>query len=154
MKREIGKPENMQYLDTIILDGVIGMAPTNDETQESIGVLYQREIVTFDGKKLVETGGGFALTKEMEETIGWLDSYASVAFVISEQPIQADTVDEATIEILYGDVDHKYFINISSFTGYLWTDEEFVVGGHDLRAILKQNMGKYIHMEIELYREK
>lgn len=37
------------------------------------------------------------------------------------------------------------------YTGYLWTEEEFKCGGHDLLKILEGNMGKYIHIEIELY---
>lgn len=45
----------------------------------------------------------------------------------------------------------EYYHRYSDYTGYLWTEEEFKCGGHDLLKILEGNMGKYIHIEIELY---
>ena len=50
-----------------------------------------------------------------------------------------------------GLTESEYYHRYSDYTGYLWTEEEFKCGGHDLLKILERNMGKYIHIEIELY---
>jgi hypothetical protein len=58
---------------------------------------------------------------------------------------QGELVD-VTIRVGLGeaDVGHRY----SEITGYLWTDEEIMVGGHDLIEELHDHLGKFCHLEI------
>jgi hypothetical protein len=34
-------------------------------------------------------------------------------------------------------VETRYYHRYSDYTGYLWTEEDFIVGGHDIPGILK-----------------
>ena len=59
------------------------------------------------------------------------------------------SITEESREEVISELEYK---NAVSYTHlYLWTEEEFKCGGHDLLKILEGNMGKYIHIEIELY---
>lgn len=49
----------------------------------------------------------------------------------------------------YANVGHAY----SEVTGYLWTDEEIKVGGHDLIAELTTHKGKFVQLEIGFSKE-
>lgn len=66
-------------------------------------------------------------------------------------PFDMDHIDETKIVSMEGITESEYYHRYSDYTGYLWTEEEFKCGGHDLLKILERNMGKYIHIEIELY---
>ena len=37
----------------------------------------------------------------------------------------------------------------SDYTGYLWTDENLKIGGHDLLDELKEDCGKWLFLTIE-----
>lgn len=44
-----------------------------------------------------------------------------------------------------------YCAHYSELTGYLWTDEEFNVGGHNILNELKSHVGQWLYMEIEIH---
>jgi len=77
--------------------------------------------------------------------------YASVRYAISKTGEWPETLDEVaadTIAILEGKTKAEYYDRYSDLTGYLWTTEEAVVGGHNLISLLSQNVGKYLWMEV------
>ena len=155
MNNNIGNFENMNLEDSIVLNGKVDYINTHDDGDSTIGVASLTKRVTFKGEEIVSTDNGFALTKEMEEKINWgKDTYASVRFVTGDVAIDPTKVEETIIESYYGNVESKYYHRYSDYTGYLWTEEGFIVGGHDIRKILESHLGKYIHMEIEVYRAK
>jgi hypothetical protein len=153
MEHKIGKHENMKLVDRIVLNGIVGDVTTGDDNYATLGVKNIAKVITFNGEEIVVNNGGFALTKEMAKKIGWGDYYASIRFVTADQSIDPTKVEEIIISSYYGNVDCEYYHRYSDYTGYLWTDEEFKVGGHDLIKILSNYIGKYIHMEIEMYKE-
>lgn len=73
--------------------------------------------------------------------------------VTGKTPIDPTKVEETIIESIYGEAEAEYSHRYSDYTGYLWTNEEFKVGGHSIPDILSSHKGEYIHMEIELYEE-
>ena len=75
--------------------------------------------------------------------------YLSVRYFITDSPVAEDKLEEALVAYLIGAGDFGYRMYYSEATGYLWTDEDLMVGGHDLLAELKSNLGKYVHLEIE-----
>lgn len=77
-------------------------------------------------------------------------SNVSVSYFTSDQSRSKAELDE--ILILQGIGEADYGDHYSEFTGYLWTDEDLKVGGHDLLAELRSNVGRYLHMEITYYR--
>lgn len=91
-----------------------------------------------------------AIAKAVLQTISKYGSFLSVHYWIANQPINPETVIQDWLTQLYtGTGAAEYQIHSSERTGYLWTDEELNVGGHDLLAELHTHIGKYIYMEIE-----
>lgn len=145
--------EGMEHIDTVIIDGRIAMVdhPVHDDEEDSlIGVQHLRAVPTFRGERLTVTDE-FAFSPAMEERLGWGEVYAGVSYALSDSPIDPRTVAEDAILSYYGLVDREYAVSWSDTSGYLWTDERFAVGGHSILDILRENLGRHVHMEIELY---
>ena len=60
---------------------------------------------------------------------------------------------ENAVKMLAGAADADYTQHYSDITGYLWTDAECVVGGHDLLDELESNVGKWCHMTVTFHPE-
>lgn len=74
----------------------------------------------------------------------------SVRYWVTEREC---TRDEATVEFLKrlaGNADCLCVSTYSELTGYLWTDEEINIGGHDLLAELASSAGKWLILEIDV----
>lgn len=72
----------------------------------------------------------------------------SVRYFVTDRPIPAEEVVPEMIRTLYGSGSADYGMRWSELTGYLYTDEELEVGGHDLIKELRSHMCKFLHMEI------
>jgi hypothetical protein len=138
--------------ELITLNGKVGKVATDDDNDYTLGVLDVTELVTFDGKKIVDKGQGFPLTKEMAERIGWGNYKATLRFTTSPSPIDPAEIEENLIKSYYGLIEAEYYHQYSEVTGYLWTDETFKIGGHDICEILESYEGQYIHLEIIIHR--
>ena len=75
--------------------------------------------------------------------------YLSVRYFVSDNEASLEQAQEAWLRTLFGASDANVGHAYSEFTGYLWTDEEINVGGHDLIAELHSHVGKYLNLEIE-----
>lgn len=49
-----------------------------------------------------------------------------------------------------GQVDARFYGSYSEYTGHLWTNEDFKVGGHDMLQIMRSNIGKWCYLEVEV----
>lgn len=147
----ISIPENLKLKRTIVLNGIVGMCNTCDENDETIGIKTIENVKRLDGTTIEQVTSEFPLTKEMEDLCGWRGNYASIQMLTGDTPIDLNHIDETKIVSMMGEVDSYYYHRYSDLTGYLWTEEEFKCGGHDIPNILLSHMGEYIHMEIELY---
>ena len=78
-------------------------------------------------------------------------NYLTVRYFTSDEERSPDEVVESIARIGLGEV--LYRDRYSEITGYLWTDEDLIVGGHDLLAELKSQVGRFIHMTIGYNRE-
>ncbi len=101
-----------------------------------------------------EEGGlhikGEAIAKLVTDSIREHGSFLTVRHWIAQQPINPETVKLEWLKQLYtGSATAEHKIQASESTGYLYTDEELIVGGHDLMAELYVHEGEYIYMEIE-----
>jgi hypothetical protein len=74
--------------------------------------------------------------------------YLTVRYFISDEPRTEAQLIEGLLQRLAGAADAKYEDVYSEYTGYLWTDQELEVGGHDLLAELEGNQGKFLWLEI------
>lgn len=79
--------------------------------------------------------------------------YLSVRYFLSDHKEAPGAIDEAVANLSSGlghaEVGHYY----SEVTGYLWTSEEIMVGGHDLIEELHTYRGKWCHLEISYSHE-
>ena len=94
---------------------------------------------------------------EMEEPIAsefeeeMQGKQVSVRYWISNTEKTKEELTENMIMAISGSVDADYGDAYSDYTGYLWTDEELKVGGHDLLDELRSNVGKYVYMEVDVH---
>ena len=150
---KIGIPEKMRLKEIIVLNGIVGYCKTHDDADETIGIKTIQRVRLLNGTYQDRTVDQFPFTKEMEEKCGWRGNYASIQMLTGDTPIDINHIDETKIVSMMGEVSSHYYHRYSDYTGYLWTEEEFKCGGHDIPAILESHIGEYIHMEIELYEE-
>lgn len=148
---KIGYHEEMKLVETIILNGIVGLCDTYDENGQTIGIKIIQKVKRLNGEYIDTVVDSFPFTKVMEDKCGWRNKYASIQMLTGDTPIDIDYIDETKIVSMMGEVESEYYHSYSDYTGYLWTDEKFTCGGHDIRKILKSHMGEYIHIEIELY---
>ena len=79
--------------------------------------------------------------------------YASVRYWTADAPMDDDEMIEGAIRAMLGEADARCRHAYSDITGYLWTDEDINVGGHDLLEELKGQAGRYLLLEIGYSRE-
>lgn len=73
----------------------------------------------------------------------------TIRYYISDIKMTKEELDKAIINKLFGLADVDFGSNYSDYTGYLWTDEELKIGGHDLIEELKNNIDKWLYLEVE-----
>ena len=73
----------------------------------------------------------------------------TVRYWISKEQKNKEQVHSEFQEELEGIAKCEWGHNYSEYTGYLWTDEECKIGGHDLINELKSYAGKYLNLEIK-----
>lgn len=98
----------------------------------------ESEHITIDGEPLAQ------LTEEFNGQL------LTIRYWITDEPIEMNRAIEATIEQCMGFGEIDFAIHHSDVTGYLWTDEDFEVGGHDMIAEMESFIGKHVLMEIEV----
>lgn len=143
--------EDYRLIDTIILNGIVAQCDTHDENYSTVGIQVIQKVKRLNGEFKETVVDSFPFTKEMEEKCGWGKKYASIQMLTGDTPIDIEHIDETKVVSMEGDVRSYYYHRYSDYTGYLWTEEGFKCGGHDIPKILNGYIGKYIHMEIELY---
>ena len=75
----------------------------------------------------------------------------SVRYWLSDIEKTKEQLQEGFLKKLFGAVDAEYGDVYSDYTGYLWTDENLKIGGHDLLDELQNNIGKFIWLEIDVH---
>ena len=80
-------------------------------------------------------------------------NYLTVRYWISDKEKTRRELLEETVKLIFGIGDVEYNNNYSEITGYLWTDANLIIGGHNLLNELYNNVGKYCLLEIEYFDE-
>lgn len=75
----------------------------------------------------------------------------TVRYYISDTQASIADLSDDLAKVLMGLGQSKFGAHYSEITGYLWTDEDLVVGGHDIVAELKSSIGKWLVMEINIH---
>lgn len=102
---------------------------------------------------------GEPIARSVSDDMERFGHYLSVRYAITEQTMSIDDALMQVVDRLEGDgreINHggdttykvDYEPHYSEITGYLWTDESLIVGGHDLLQELASYAGKYAVIEV------
>jgi len=75
----------------------------------------------------------------------------TVRYWITDRQVTKDEAQEEFMQQLMGSSIIRFGANYSEITGYLWTDEDLWIGGHDLAEELRSNVGKWLILEINVH---
>jgi len=75
----------------------------------------------------------------------------TVRYWVCEQKCSKEDAAEDFLRTLMGLGVSDYGARYSEYTGYLWTDEDIQVGGHDILEELKSYLGEYLILEVEVH---
>jgi hypothetical protein len=75
----------------------------------------------------------------------------SVRYWISHKEKTKEELQEGFLKNLFGAGGAEYQDAYGDYTGYLWTDENIKIGGHDLLKELRSNLNKFIWLEIDVH---
>lgn len=92
---------------------------------------------------------GVILAEMVGEDINTLGNFVSVRYFTADEEM---SIDELTIDLVKqasGVADARHRMRYSEITGYLYTDEDLQIGGHDLLYELKGHAGRFCHLEVE-----
>jgi hypothetical protein len=89
------------------------------------------------------------LTETLENDIDQYGNLLTVRYWISREKRTKEELTTDHLRVALGVGAAKFIEHYSDYTGYLWTDEELMIGGHDLLEELKSFKGSFVHMEIE-----
>jgi hypothetical protein len=88
------------------------------------------------------------LSGQVEEDIEKYGNTVTVSYWIADGPHTLDELLENEAKKLAGAADALYHQRHSEFTGYLWTEADLTIGGHDLLAELESEEGRWCRLEI------
>lgn len=94
------------------------------------------------------------LAELIEEDMDEYGYYLTVRYLVVDKERTKEEAEEGFIKEIMGDAHANVGSAYSEYTGYLWTDEEIKVGGHDLIEELHGFVGKYLILEIEYSKEQ
>ena len=75
----------------------------------------------------------------------------TVRYWTSDKEATKEEIQVRVLRKLFGDVEANYKDSYSELTGYLWTDEELNVGGHNLLEEIRSYLGKFIYLEVDVH---
>ena len=92
-----------------------------------------------------------SVSEPLAEELEWMHrKNVTVRYWVTDKPCSKDEASTEFLKTCMGAADIYFGSRYSEITGYLWTDEDLHVGGHDLIAELKSNVGKWLILEVEL----
>lgn len=94
-----------------------------------------------------------ALCSDIEAEIEEHGSFLTVKYFISDEELPKDEIITEHLKKVMGDSTATHNVVYSEITGFLWADQDLIVGGHDLLSELQGNVGKFLHMEITFSKE-
>jgi len=89
------------------------------------------------------------LAEALKDDMGEHGHHLTVRYFTADEEMSIDGLTETFVKIVSGIPDIEYSVKYSEITGYLWTDEDIKVGGHDLLEELKSEKGRFCHLEVE-----
>lgn len=93
-----------------------------------------------------------SLKKPIAEELEWMHGkQVTVRYWLTDQQCTREEAQESAVLTAMGAADVDFGAHYSDYTGYLWTDEELKVGGHDLMAELRSHVGKWLILDVTVH---
>ena len=89
------------------------------------------------------------LAEELQEDIS--SEMVTVRYWITDKECTREEAQESAVRTQMGMAGCVYRALYSETTGYLWTDEEIKIGGHDLLEELSSFDGKWLILEVDIH---
>lgn len=89
------------------------------------------------------------IAKRINDDLEEFGGFATVKYYLSSEKKTIEELKENELKKIVGSIEAEYDDAYSEYTGYLWTDENLKIEGHNLLVELENNIGKYIYLEIE-----
>ncbi len=91
-----------------------------------------------------------SLQDPLAEELLWMSrKEVTVRYWITDRQCTRDEAQKDFLETVFGRATVDFGAHYSELTGYLWTDENFAVGGHDMITELSSHVGEYLYIEVE-----
>lgn len=99
------------------------------------------------------------LAKTVYDRSGYGKRPVTVNYHITDEPVSEMELHERLVAMMCGTThegegDLSYYHRYSDMTGYLWTDEKFRVGGHNVIAELTTYRGKWCFMTVTIHGDR
>lgn len=88
------------------------------------------------------------LAEQIEWAMAEYGQYLTARYIISDRALTDKEAVEVPARIACGMGFAEYAEAYSEITGYLWTDQNIQIGGHDLQEELRGYAGKWLWLEI------
>jgi len=109
--------------------------------------------VTVDDRGIQRSSEFKPLAKAVFEKTGLGRNPVTVNYHITDQPFSQEELTSMVIAKMCGvsfkgNAECSYYHQYSEITGYLWTTEKFIVGGHNMISELSSYLGKWCHLTL------
>jgi hypothetical protein len=86
----------------------------------------------------------------LAETLEWMaGKQVCVRYWVTDKQVTTEEAQKEFLKRLFGVAEVKFSSHYSEITGYLWTDEDLNIGGHDLLYEFRRHIGEWIILEVE-----
>ena len=109
------------------------------------GLIHEPNSYADDTALLV---GDSPLSQQLEEI---KNKFVTVRFFISDTEKTKQELLKDLILTISGSADVDYGNVYSECTGYLWTNDNLVIGGHDIIDMMCYHIGKYAYIEVDIH---
>lgn len=147
----LGLPTSQLYMSIIDIETALEIErrSPSKEVLDYYGWLQLRDMNSDSTNLLYLSTLNIPLAEELENKIS--GKTVTVRYWTTDKQVTRNEAIKAFNEKLMGKVDCDFGAHYSEMTGYLFTDEEVNVGGHDLIERLRSYVGKFLILEIELH---
>lgn len=90
----------------------------------------------------------YPLAEAVKDDIEQYGHWLTVRYWTADRELPDSELEGAALRAVLGIGEARWNEHYSDITGYLWTDEDLMVGGHDLLAELSSQQGRYLLLEI------
>lgn len=125
----------------------------NDSTARTFtGWIETRENGEGDDVLFVSAIRGNDGEPPFSETLDFMNRKSvTVRYWVANEECSVEQASEHFIGTLMGQADVSYCVRYSEITGYLWTDDDLKIGGHDLIRELSGYEGRYLILQVEIH---